>query len=328
MAAVLARPTFEQSTRHKWWKIGEKAKGAESPLKFVTDRAGILAGIWLDIRGSVAGTLSAPNALGMSSIVREVRLVANIGGEIHRFTGPQYHWMIRDDLEDLKDILPQTTGRVAVTATTFNISMYIPVALNSRDVLGLMLLQNDKTTVTVYVDFEADANVATGATVTATVKAYGEFFTVPPDVEEMQKEGLFSTVLSIIGETQAVAAAGEVTYPYPVGDKLLSLIHGLGFGVSAADGWSSGSFYVATNDQLYQFDPALMDLAYSRYHGRARILGVIPLTLIAFSGLGNYASMRDILHTDVVTTAKTVLVATGAGTLHSVRRTIMPLGGA
>lgn len=316
--------SWPNNTRNKVSNLGAKSKGTANPLTWDLPRAGLLQGIFLAISGSVAGSLSAPNALGMSSIVRSVRLVANSGLEIFRASGPGYAYLLRDSIEANFDTAPQNTGRVAVTATTFNLDMYIPVAINSRDPLGLIMLQNESTLLTLTVEFEADATVATGATVTATVTPFMVWFTAPQDPKDLPAEGM-SFLHTITEETLTVSGAGDVSFYWPRGNTYAQLIHGLGFAVSAADSWSSMKVFANQSDTLYDLTPAGLTGLFNLYHGRARPLGVIPVDLLQLSGLGNYGSARDVINTARLTDIRTVITATGAGTLYSVKRQLVPL---
>ena len=53
---------WQTATRRKFVPIPSKSKGTETPLKFELSKAGVLGGLYLAIRGSLTGTISAPNA--------------------------------------------------------------------------------------------------------------------------------------------------------------------------------------------------------------------------------------------------------------------------
>src|SRR5579859_3807529 len=58
-------------------------------------KTGLLASINLAIRGSISGTLSAPNALGFASILNRVRLTLNSGIDIFNVSGAGFHYLLR-----------------------------------------------------------------------------------------------------------------------------------------------------------------------------------------------------------------------------------------
>lgn len=288
-------------------------------------RNGFLARMYLIIRGSVAGTLSNENALGMASIVKRVQLSVNSSQDIYRLSGAQYHYLLRDFLDsEYIDIGGDSNARDAVTATTFNLDMVIPVAMNLRDPIGILLNQNEQMTVSLDIEFEADTTVATGATVTATVIPLMEIFTVPTQEEDWPPLTLLHTVL---GETASVSASGEYRYTWPRGNVYLQLIHGLGVGATGSDGWTQAVLQVNHGDNIETLVPNTTSRLFYHTHGRARELGMIPFDFLGSSGLGNFGLLREPFNSRLVTDLQTVITASGAGTLYTVRRELVQLAG-
>jgi len=286
-------------------------------------KTGFLGRLWLRISGTVAGSLSAPNALGMASVVRRVRLAANSGIDIFSVSGAGYHYLLREIIDvGYVDPFGQSNARSAVTATTFNLDMVIPIMLNLKDPLGLLMLQNEQTILTLTVEFEADATVATGATVMANVYPRMELFTVPPDKKDWPPLG---TIHQILEDTQTVAAAGDFVYNVPRGNTVLQLAHGLGIGASGADGFNLYRLRAQQSEYLYQAAPADLDMEQRFYRGRARPAGAILVDWLATSGLGVYGLTRDAFDTSKVTDFASIITASGAGTLYTVRRQLVGL---
>ena len=68
----------------------------------------------------------------------------------------------------------------------------------------------------------------------------------------------------------------------------------------------------------------LADIEFARFHGRARVAGVVPFDLIGSSGLGNYGSSRDMLYSAMVTELiSRITIATASDTLYTVRRQLV-----
>lgn len=317
--------SWPNNTRRYWVDMGSKGRPVGGGLvSWDFPRSGILAAVHLIITGSVAGTLTSPNALGMASIVNLVRLTINAGIDLINMSGAGYHFLLRDMLEHYIDPVPQSNARSAVTATTFDISMYLPVAVNSRDPLGLIMLQNEQTFAQLFINFEADATVATGATVTTTaVQPFLEMFSVPLRDEDLPPQDFAQ---SIMEETLAVAGAGDQTFNWPRSNNYLQLVHGMGIGASGSDAFTTAKLRVGQNQFLYpNSTPQFLDKEFSRWHGRNRVAGVIPFDLLGSSGLGNYASARDAIDTGQLTDIASIVTATGAGTLRTLKRQLVPL---
>lgn len=285
----------------------------------------MLARLWLPISGSVAGSLSAPNALGMASIIRRIRVTANSGQDIVNLSGAGFHYLLREMLEsEYIDNFGQSNARSAVTATTFNLDMVLPFMINLKDPLGLLMLQNEATVFTLSIEWEADATVATGATVTGSCFPIMEVFSVPTDKKDWPPLNILHT---LIEDSQSVPGAGEFVYNWPRGNTYLQIAHGLGIGASPADGFSAGAWRVQQSEYIDKWDNVRhLDIRHRFLRGRARPLGGVYMDLMASSGLGNYGLTRDLFDSNKVTDIATVLTATGTGTIRTVRRQLVTIG--
>lgn len=314
---------FVDKTRRKVINLGSIAKGTSNPLSWEIPKTGLLSGIMVNITGAVAGTLSAQNALGFSSVVRRVRLMANAGLNLIDISGPEYHYLVRDYIDDYKDPVAGTNGRTAITATTFDISMWLPVAYNSRDPLGLVLLQNEQTQLILQVEFEADATVATGATVTATVQPFVEIFTVPNDAKDLPP---LNTAHTLIGDELTVSGAGEVQYKWPRGNTYVQVMHGLGMAAAGTDNFTTARYVLNQADLIEGiYTPQALDMFFEKTHGRTRTAGCITFDFAGSSGLGMFGSARDLVFSQMVTEIASIINAAAAGTLYTVRRQLVAL---
>lgn len=292
---------------------------------YTLPKTGLLARLYLAIRGTVTGTVTGPNALGMASIISRVRVVANSGLDIFNVSGAGFHYLLRNALEsEYIDPVSQATATAAVTATTFNLDMMIPIAVNMRDPSGLIMLQNEQTIVNLYIDWLADSAVATGVPVVAltTGDLFMEVFTVPPDPNDWPN---INIVHQCLEDQQAVAGAGDFPYVWPRGNTYLQMLHGFGIGAAGADSFTKVALRVNQSDYLQNTPPDYLDIEYRLMRGRARPLGGILIDFAASSGLGCYALARDLVNSSLVTDLATVITTTGAGTLFTVRRQLLTL---
>lgn len=315
---------FDQKTRLYRVQLPTMTKPAGGgTVTQVLPKTGLLSKIYLYITATVSGTLSAPNAMGAASIIRQVRLTANSGIDIFSVSGPGFAYLLRDYLGLYNNPVPNSTARNAVTATTFNLDMVIPVSLNDSDPIGLLMLQNEQTSVTLSIQFEADATVATGATVTASVIPVMEFFAVPADPADYPP---LNFVHQIIEDQQSISGAGDYTYNWARGGTYVQVLHGCGIAQSPADSWSRARLRVNQSNFLEDRTPSTENLIYGATHFAARTLGVIGFDFAGSSGLGVFAKARDYLDSSQLTDVATVITATGAVTLYTIRRQILQLG--
>ena len=321
---------FQDATRRKFLPLSTQAKGTSNPLTWQIPKTGLFAGLYLTIRGAVVdnGSFANPNPMGLASIVRRVRLITNAGIDLVSISGVGYSYLLRNFLEDYRDPVPNNNGTSAVNAVSapgqaFNLDMYIPAVLNSRDPVGLFMLQNEQTLVQLQVEFEADAAVASDVTVSATVTPYVEIFTVPQRTEDWPR---LDVVQQIVEDTQAVTAVGELDYYWPRGNTYVQVLHGYGIGASASDDWSRAQLIVNQSDVLNEYTPAAADIEYSKTHGVARPAGVLPFDLLGTSGLGAFGSARDLFYSGLVTDLfSRITISAQPGTLYTVRRQLIAL---
>lgn len=317
--------SFEQSTRLYQIPLESKSKPTGGgTVTWQLPRTGLLSRVWLLITGSVSGSLSSPNALGMASIVSRVRLIAQGGQDIFNLSGAGYHYLYRPTIDlGIVDNLPNN-ARAAVTATTFDVSMVLPVQINMRDPAGLIALQNDQTLVTLSLDFLADASVATGATVTATVTPYLDLFTVPTNPADFPKSGV-SVLHQVLEDHQAVSGAVDYTYEWQRGATALKTIHGAGIGASGSDAWSRIQVKANESQMIMDHNTGMQDKWQYFLRKASRIAGTIVWDGMASSGLGNYSLFRDGIDTRKLSRLTSVITATGATTLYTVRETALNL---
>jgi len=315
---------FVANTRRKIIQLPTLTRPTGGGTSYVNlPKTGLLAAVHLAIRGSIAGTLTVPNALGMASILTRVRVTLNSGIDLFNASGAGLQYGLREMVgSEYIDPWGQSTARSAVTATAFNLDCVLPIAINDRDPLGLIMLQNEQTLVTLYVDWNADTNVATGATITATVQPYLELFTVPVDPQDYPP---LNIVHQILEDQQQVTGTGDYTYNWPRGNTYLQIFHGLGIGSSGSDSFSRFQLRVNQSDYLQNTDIPYLDLEFRGKRGRARPAGGIYVDLLASSGLGNFGLTRDVFNSALVTDLASVITATATGTLYTVRRQLVVL---
>lgn len=302
--------------------VSRPVGGGTSPVA-ILPRVGLLAAIRLAIRGSIAGTLTVPNALGMASIINRIRLNINGNLDLISISGWGYHYGLREGIDsEYGDPSGQSNARSAVTATTFNLDMYLPIMINRRDPIGLINLQDTGLTAGLYVDWLADATVATGATVTGTCTPYLDLFTIPPDPNDMPN---LSIVQTIVEDQRAIVGAGAYQYDFLLGYQYLQWYHMLGIGAAGADGFTQYQLRMQQNMFPITHDVPSLDTEYRSLRYRARVAGLILVDRMGSSGLGNYGLMRDMFDSTALTDMASLITATGAGTLYTVRRGLQAL---
>lgn len=318
---------FADSTRLKYIPLPVLTKPTGGGLTQIDlPKTGILSHIYLYVTATVAGTLSAPNALGAASIINRLSLTVNGGQKLFDMSGAGYHYIVRDAIGEQASHLSWTTARSAVTATTFDLSMIIPVAMNIRDEVGLFMLQNEGTLATLQLLWEADATVATGATVTATATPYLGVFEVPSDPKNWPA---FDSIHQIIEEQPTISGAGQFTHNIPRGGTLL----GMGYLIPSTT-YTLAELVLQQSNIIESMSPNAQQLRFDHFAmGRdftlaGAITGINHRVIWDWAGsdgLGQFGTFRDVIDTQALTSLFTRLTVGGASACLAVRRQLLPL---
>lgn len=318
-------PLFDISTRQKLYPMSALTRPVGGGLTQVDlPKAGILAGIILSIRGSIAGTLSLPNALGMASVIRRVTVRVNAGQVVFDVSGAGYHYLVRDMLDANGGRLGWTNARAAVTATTFVLDMWIPISKDIRDQMGLISLQNQATLLNLAVDWETDTTVATGATITGTATPTLVLFEVPTDEKAWPT---FDTLHQVIEEQASIPSTADYDHNIAIGGTILGEYY------LFSPGWTRSELRVQQSNIIYPLVPishqAWFDMLTERDVTLSGALsGVDKRIFLDFEGtdgLGQFGSLRDVIDTTQLSSFFNRITPVGAGTLIAVRRQIVNL---
>src|SRR5579859_5651975 len=268
--------------------------GTYGPLTL--PKTGLLARMFLALRSTIGGTVNTPNALGQAVALTRVRLQANSGIDLFNVSGAGYHYLLRNMLEsEYIDPLGQSSGTTAVSATTSNIDVIIPVALNMRDTTGLIMLQNEQTIVNLFIDWASPTTIG-GSTATYALNTgdlYLEVFTVPPSSQDWPPLNLLHQILE---DQQTPGGTGDFPYYWPRGNTYLQVLHGLGIAAAGADNFSKYAIRVNQSDYLQSTAIDYLDMEYRLHTGRARPAGGVFVDLLGSSGLGCYGLTRDMFN--------------------------------
>lgn len=311
---------------------GQTRSSTNLLLQFPLPPSFLIARINLEIRGTVnAAPGTTPDPAGLSKIVEYVRLQSNMGDDLIYITGPQYFGLFAPFQDFPGNIIPHSTGWSAITnGASVVLPMVLPLAVNLRDVTGLLPAQNRQTVLTLWVKFAADSDLGTGTSITWTTQPVAtptlDVFTIP---FQPSAQPPIAMIHRLVGLTQSVSAAGDFDHTWERGNIVLQKIHGLGYQVtSPADHWTQADIIKQQTDHRYVFTPNSMDTYVGKQRLQLRRAGVIPFDNVGQSGLGIYDIPRDAVdmrkYTDYITRIK----ASGGSypeNLDTVTRYLQPL---
>lgn len=306
-----------------------KAAGTSGIQSQQLPRVGLLQGIRLDISVVVGGTLGTATTAGIQAAIRRIRVNVNSGQDIVNITGQGYSsilkYLIGSEYFAASQVAASgNQGRSPVVLGTFGLDMYIPIAMNRRDPIGLFNLQSETSTVQLEIDFAPDTDLASTATVAVTVQPSMDWFTIPDPLPAVPT----GYVHQIIEDSRTVSGAGDYTYEPLRGQRYLQVAHGftLGDSATAADAFSRFRVLVGSSDVWRDDTVGQLDIDWQLNYGSVRPAGVLVQDYMASSELGMLGLMRDTFDTALTTDYQHILTATGAGTLTTIRRQLVKNG--
>lgn len=298
---------------------------------FQLDRAGFLQGIWISISVVItsAGGLTGVSPWGMASAIREIRLRPNAANDIYDTTMYSWKKLVSPFLGSayfkmIGDTYNQSNSTPA--AGTFNLNVYLPVAMNRRDPVGLFNLQNPTTTVTLAIYFAPATDIATAGIDTLSV-------TVTPHLDVLD---LFApnvlppqVYLHQIKDDQRSGNAGDIPYDPELGQKYLSVNHILlnntGVG-TPIDTFTRFQSVVNGTDRWRDVGLQTLNSMYNANYQSDRPTGVIVDDFLASTELGTLSGLdRDVFDTAGTTAWRHLITTSVAWQLWTVRRQLVLL---
>ena len=322
---------FAQATRQNWQTLPQEAahQGATT-LQFTLPKARLLSKIWLDVEATVSikhssGTAPAVDFFTPYKLIRRCSLDLNNGFQPFLIGGKElaiYNGM-KQNSGYVYGYQNHYTGAAAIpygynthkaltasssgAANTIKFTMELPVTLNDRDLIGLILLQSAETNVTLSVDIANGNDLldnATGYTVdiqTVKVKPTVETFSVPA-VQEAFPD---LSVLKLVNSRQdAFLGSGQNIVKLATG----TIYRKLAFYITDADGKPfededfTGNLELVFNqaDVNYSIRPETL-----RHINESRLGAPMPKGVYVFdfsdNGVPNYGGTRDLIDSTYLT---------------------------
>ena len=337
---------FAQMTRQNYHMLPAVAGAENATISFDLPKTRLLSRIRLLVQATLtaehaANVVYVPAADAPFSLLRRVSVDINNGFSPFVIDGGGLY--IYNTVRDNALIMaPAVAGRGKVVqgrtaapapgaANAVRFLVDLPIALNDRDPIGLFLLQNPETVITVTVDFatvNAIAPAAAGYKFTLaniSVTPMMETFSVPhadeafPDI----------TVLKLVkAQSEAIAGAGVHTFKFPVGQTYRKIMFRIlnAAGVGVADNLLVGNIELIMNqaDMPYRIMPEVLAGINQEQFGSVLPAGVFVFDF-SYQGLANYGGARDYIDTEKLTEFWLRFNAPAAGTLQVVYETLSRL---
>lgn len=336
---------FNRMTRQHWQNISDISAAENAQVYFDLPKSRLASKVRVEISGNLnvthaSETSFTPSPFGAFALINRIEVNINNGFSPFIVSGRELYMynLLQDHAGTLarqasgrgKHVLP-TVASSGGTANAFRFLADLPLTLNDRDSVGLLLTQNQETTVTVNIFFGAGSAMlasTSGFTVTVSslkVTPMVESFTVPPVGDAVPDISVIKLVQST---KKAIAGAGSQELHLPVGmtyRKLLLFIEDAS-GAGIADSSFSGNFELVFNqaDAPYRIKPSILAAINCDQFDSELPTGLYAWDF-SYNGISNYGTARDYIDTERLTEFWFRFNATAAGTVTAVYETLSRL---
>lgn len=292
---------FGAATRQHFQMIGKKNVGPSQTVEFNVPKARIVEGFRLHMKGTATGANLTAGGYEIYDLIRRISVDFNNGFSPVVCSGAQLARI--NTLSPAARLIPAAeAGLCAVKGTDFDFMLDIPLVLNYRDPVGLVLAQNQETNITVTIDTANPATVLEGATdFSATIELECNSFSIPANTNYLPD----MSVLKVVDARNEVFTAGQNYIKLPVGMIYRKMV----FKFETADGkpldmeelTSNIELVLNTADIPYSISPAMLKKFNIMQVGIDMGTGVYFFSFDWQGLAANYGGSRDLLDTERIT---------------------------
>lgn len=307
---------FTTATRQHFQSLGKQAIGEVGQVTFNLPKARLLSKVIFRISGTYKNTGSTKaTAKDFYKWLSRVKLDLNNGFAPFTLTGEAlYHYM---KTQHNNGYMSKVNTDSVNANSAFTILGVLPVALNDKDPIGYILLQNAETNVTLDITTGSMANIITGGSIeSCSIEVMTESFSVPavssalPDL----------TVLKLVNSRNDVLVAGENTIKLSTGTiyrKILFMIKDAsGNAVTDSDILSPFQLVFNQADAPYSVSAEMLRAINCLQYDNGLDKGVWALDFSAMQGFANYSGARDFIDSEKLTELWLKFTTTSAGTIE------------
>lgn len=310
---------FAQATRKYIQNLPSQSFSDNQTISFQLPKARFLSKVYLQVSGTFKATHASktswtPSVFEKYNLIKQVRMSINNGFNPYQISGARLR--LYNIINNYKNVglATDTFGQNRLdnvvsssgATNTVKFTLELPITINERDTVGLILLQNESTLVTIDIDCNALSSIMADSDITLSaenimITPIVETFSVPAIPEAVPDY----SVLKIVNEqVENVVSAGEMTIKIPT-----SLTYRKFFVYLASD--TSGTPIdpsLIKNFQLVfnQADsPININADFVAYKNKQDYQGALPLGCYCFDfssqGIANLGGGRDYIDSERLT---------------------------
>lgn len=323
---------FIEATRQNILPLTTLPYEAGREASYDISRVGFLATVKLRFKGTANCTHATKTTFTKAAgapfnLASRIKLLLNNGVAIWDTSGVGAYWqnLLNRRNNRMDEII--TGSKVFAFGNTVSstgadndicFSFDLNVSINDRDMIGLLLLQNNQVVATVKVDNAAASVLMTDSDVTTTLTGNWyisiEYFDVPSNTADWP---VLSSVHQVLEDQSPITATGANRFVIPRGNTYMRLINGIMLnGAYNTDDVERCTIKYNLSNEPYNMTAAdMLALQRSRY-GRDLPKGVLAWDFF-FQGEPNMGNHRDFIYSGNVTELDQYIHIASGATLGS-----------
>jgi len=347
---------FNRATRKYPQAYPNHTKSAGETLRFSLQKVRLTSKVRLLVEATLTATHASsatytPADLAPFTLLRNLRVTTNMSYTPWLSSGiGAYMLMLQRANKNVLDIVHDAAGAPATnahrrawayqgvkaasggSANTISCLIDIPLIVNDRDPIGLILTQNQETQVDIEIDLGQASDLApaasgyTFALGNITVTPVVETYSVPLSADAIPD----LTVIKQVGEQNVATTGGRFEYLLPTGATYRRLMWYLtdASGVPVADSAFTGNFELVFqgSDIPIKLPAKVLSRMASEMLGSPLPAGMFALDFTS-QGLVNYGGSRDYIDTERLTDFRLVVQHNDVLNLKVVYETLSRMGG-
>jgi len=287
---------FAMSTRQNLHMLAKQtATTVPNTLQFSLPKARLLAGLYVKVKATFASKPSGLDLTKLPYLVRRISLDLNNGFNPFVVSGGEANLYNLVDLNAKN--MKESWGVKSVSDTVYDINIFLPCTTNPRDPIGLILLQNDQTNVTLNIDLGMGSEAGLSVDPTKVeIKVMTETFSVPAHANAYPD---LSVLKLVNGRKDSLPTAGQQIIKLTTGAIYRKLI----FRLTDADGRPMSVEDITSNIEIvfnqadvnYSVDGEMLRLLNEKQLGVELPEGVFVFDFSNSGGLPNLGGTRDFI---------------------------------
>lgn len=338
---------FAQSTRQHWKMLPAIAGAENARISFELPKVRLLGRIRLLVQATLnvqhaANVTYVPALFAPYRFLRRVQVEANNGFTPFNVSGmglyfynllqPNSPAMRVDNVAGRSKVqMPLVAAPAPGANNAIRFVVDLPVALNDRDPIGFVMLQNGSVVVNVNVDLGAVADLApaaagyTFAVNNISITPMVETYSIPARPDALPDLSILKLVHEKI---ETIAGAQVATIKLPVGTTYRRIIvwNENAAGAGVADNLLAGDMEILFNqaDIPYSISPTILSAINAEQYAAPLPVGLHVFDF-AYQGIPGYGGARDYVDTERLTEFWLRFNAPAAGTCRVVYETLSRL---